>query len=136
MLITKLLTSVKYPGDKYWDIVKTSEDAMFVHGDENKIDYVNQSGICLLNASSSLELIGADIFQFVVDEEEEDIQERLGQIKADEFISRPINRCLKAVDGTKKKVEMHGGKVLYNGKVSIITVCRDITDKEYDEEEF
>lgn len=30
MLITKLLTSVKYPGDN-WDIVKTSEDAMFVH---------------------------------------------------------------------------------------------------------
>lgn len=110
--------------ERYRRVVELSPDAIFVH-DGSVVLFVNQAGVRLLGASSSLELTGLGFQRFMSSSltktginEPSDEKSAAESTREEQFIR---------LDGSFVDVEVSSAPVVYQGSPAIIVVVRDIT---------
>ncbi|CDQ18647.1 Sporulation kinase A [Halobacillus karajensis] len=114
---------------RYQTLVETSPDAVFLHDEEDRIIYVNQSGIQLLGATGANELLGKDVKSFAYNESNDDVRHRLEMLLSGGLVQGPLERQFQRLDGSIIEVEVHGGLVKYQQGKAVQTICRNITDR-------
>ncbi|MFD1019799.1 diguanylate cyclase domain-containing protein [Thalassobacillus hwangdonensis] len=115
--------------DRYQALVEMSPDAVFVHDEREQIMYVNDAGVQLLRGKTQENLIGNSIYDYIDIESTSTIKNRLMEIIEKGDKSGPVERRFIKSDGTAFYVEVHAGRVKYNGRYAVQTICRDITER-------
>jgi PAS domain S-box-containing protein len=118
--------------DRYRKLVEISPDAVIIH-QEGKIIYLNPAAFRLLGASSSDDIIGKKILDYIHpyfrDAVMKNIEKDLGG-----DITPPIELQMLRVDGTSVIVEGRGVKTNIAGKPAVQVALRDITESKRSEE--
>nr|WP_275576967.1 sensor domain-containing diguanylate cyclase [Thalassobacillus pellis] len=115
--------------NRYRSLVEMSPDAVFVHNEQDRIIYLNDAGVQLVNAISKEDMVGQNIYRFIHTDSASTIKERIKSILATGMKSGPNTHCFHKVDGTPFFVEIHAARVEYGGKFAVQTICRDITER-------
>lgn len=119
---------------RYRSLVETSPDAVFVHDQDDRIVYINQTAVHMIGVNKPEDVYGQDIKRYFSGENEEKTRDRLRRLFAGLEVKGPIERQLVKVDGTCMEVEVHGGLVHYSGEKAVQTVCRDISERRMQQE--
>jgi len=114
-------------------MVERSPDCIGVHVDE-KLVYVNQAFVQLLNAKSETEIVGRSLFSFIDPAFDGDVRARLERLRAGESVPyvRMKYRC---IDGSPLDVEVAALPLRYGRRDAVQVIVRDITDRVRAEEE-
>lgn len=126
---------LKESEERYKAIVEMSPDAVFVHNEQNKIIYLNQAALKLLGGSTQEQIMDKSIYQFIHDDSSGIIKERLRLIIQTGQKSGPVERKFRKINGSSFYVELHAGRVSFNGKYAVQTICRDITERKNQEQQ-
>lgn len=135
LLFIKVNTSVvlewlgKAKESRYESLVETSPDSIFVHDHNDRIVYVNQAALKMLGGKRETDLVGKDVKNFLHDEAEADVRDRLKLLFDGRFVEGPIERQLKTLDGRIVDVELHGGLIEYQGIKAVQTIGRNISER-------
>ena len=123
---------LKETEEGYRKLIETSPYAIFVHIDQ-KIIFMNPTGLELLGAHNSSEIIGKSILDLTHPDYLEVIKRRQELLKKGEA---PRNEYFKALrlDGSVIDVETTAARVTYQGKSAIMAIIRDITERKKGEE--
>jgi len=123
---------LKESEEGYRKLIETSPDAIFVHIDQ-KIVFMNPSGLEILGAHNSSEVIGKSIFDFTHPDYLEMIKRRQKLLKKGEASRNEYFKAIR-LDGSVIDVEATSARVTYQGKSAIISTIRDITERKQAEE--
>ncbi|RFU62602.1 PAS domain S-box protein [Peribacillus saganii] len=119
---------MKMDEEMYRQIVESSADAIIIQQD-GKFMYLNPSGVKLLRAASSEEVIGTSVFEIIPEEYKEFIIRDANSVLEENKPSEIIEKQLKRFDGTLVEVETICTPVIYKGRTAIQSVFRDITQR-------
>jgi len=92
--------------ESYRKLVEFSPDAIFVHH-HHQIGYVNLAGCCLLGASKPEQLLARSLLEFVHQNDQTLVQERIIAVTKGESIP-PLEVRFTRLDGTEIDVEVLG----------------------------
>jgi diguanylate cyclase (GGDEF)-like protein/PAS domain S-box-containing protein len=125
--------ALKESEERYRQLVELSPETIAVYSQE-KLDYINTTGVKLLGAATPEELIGQPIENFIYLNEPQnlELQVQQTQVKANQAI---VNEGkLIRLDGCVIDVEVTGIPVTYLGKKATQVIIRDITQRKQAEE--
>lgn len=111
----------------YRDLVEHSPDAVILVKD-NKIIYINETGIRLLKGHDKVDFIAKKIFDFVLPEYHKVFENRIEQVKNQiplDFIEQKIC-CL---DGSVIEVEVRGIHYIFQSQTVVHLIFRDISER-------
>ena len=92
------------------------------------IQYINPAGAQVLGASSSDQLLGRDLFAFIVDDERrEEAIRRLQRVYESTSSSLPREYTIQWKDQPPRIVEVRSVPITYDGQRAAQTIVRDIT---------
>ncbi len=114
--------------ERYRTLVEMSPDAIFVYI-EGKIIYINRQGVKIFGATSSEELIGKPILDFIHPDYHEIVRERIGLIHKERKPLNSIEEKFIQVDGKVIDVEATGTYVTYNDKPATLSIIRNVTER-------
>ncbi|GAB4541065.1 MAG: hypothetical protein Fur0020_10400 [Thermodesulfovibrionia bacterium] len=115
-------------------LLKHLSDAVMVHY-MGEIVFINDAGVSLVGASSSGEIIGRNIMDFVHDESKEAVRQRVKKVIEERVSLPPIEERLLRLDGSDFYAEVVASPVMYYGKPCIQVIVRDITEEKNAREE-
>jgi PAS domain S-box-containing protein len=120
--------ALKESEERYRKLVELSPHAIAVHTD-GKFTYLNPAATKLWGASTSEEVIGRSVFDFVDPKCREKVQEGINQI-LNLQIPSPLTeqKCIR-LDGKYIDVEVTGIPFNQGGKASVQAVFRDVTEQ-------
>ncbi|GAB4430498.1 MAG: hypothetical protein Kow0031_11390 [Anaerolineae bacterium] len=128
-------TTLRESEERYRRLVELSFDAVALHGD-NKIIDINSTGVRLLGAKSSGDIIGQPMLKFIHPDYVETVLSRIQQQTSDREKGVPlIEEKLVRLDGTDIDVEVAALPITLQGKPAIQTVIRDISARKRAEAE-
>jgi diguanylate cyclase (GGDEF)-like protein/PAS domain S-box-containing protein len=120
---------------RFRGLFDNTNDAVFILDPVNLIiEGVNEQGAEILGYSPN-ELVGRDYHTIVIADENEDVDDRLQQVRAGKLL--PLyERSLRKKDGSTVTVEVNAAAIFdANGKLDHIqSICRDITERKAAEE--
>jgi PAS domain S-box-containing protein len=115
--------------ERYRALLGQMFDAAAVHRD-GKVVSVNGRAAQILGAASPQELIGRPIFDLILPDSRNDLEERIGTITADPSQSAPVLReKLVRADGTTVTVEVMAMQIIDNGLPAIQVRFREVPDR-------
>jgi two-component system cell cycle sensor histidine kinase/response regulator CckA len=114
--------------ERYRKLIEVSPDAVVVHG-EGKIVYVNPAAIDFIGATSSEELIGRDIFDFVHPNYADTIVGGIQETFKEGAPTRMIEATFIRTDGETIDGEVAAMSLTYEGQPARLAIVRDITDR-------
>jgi PAS domain S-box-containing protein len=118
---------------RYSQLVELSPDAIGIQS-EDRIVYMNQSGVKLFGAKSVDDLIGRSVWEFVSDEFYETVMSRFQQMSQGKEAPLVEIKLLR-LDGGSVDVEVAAIPFVYDGKPAIQAIFRDLTQRKKAEEE-
>lgn len=118
--------------EKYRLLFDHAGDAIFIHDEETRILGVNPSG-CELLGYSAAELTSLTIDQLRAGEEVRYTRGRMARLMTDGQLT--FETVYRRKDGAAVPVEVGARKISWEGKPAILTVCRDITERQRAEEQ-
>lgn len=125
---TSLEVALRESEDRYRQLVELLPNPLVVHIAE-KLAYVNPAAITLFGAQSAEELIGKPIWEIILPEYHERIQQRLKQIRTEGRAAQFFECKFRRMDGQIIDVEVAGAAMTYGGQPAIQTVIRDLTER-------
>ena len=123
---------IDYVEEEYRRLVDLSPEAIAIHT-LGKIVYINHSGVKLIGAQSSEELIGKDILGFVHPDFVEKVIERVKFIYTHNLPTDILEEKLIRTDGKIIDAEVVSMPFLFHGKPSVQLILRDITKRKEQE---
>jgi two-component system, cell cycle sensor histidine kinase and response regulator CckA len=115
-------------------LIEFSPDAMFIKR-ANRIVFANQRCLKLFGASSSEQVLGKSVFDFIHSDYHAIMTERLRLMETGNPVPL-IDEKIVRIDGTTVDVEISASPFLEEGVTAIQVVCRDISDRKKLEEQF
>lgn len=134
--ITKSKTAenlLKESEERYRYLVELSPDGIVVRS-EGRLAYVNIAAVRLLGAEKPEDLIGKPMLEFIHPDYVEMVKERLKQIEEGKPIGLVEEKLIR-LDGQEIDVETSSVPIIYQGKPSMLSVFRDITERKKAAEE-
>jgi len=113
---------------RYRTLVELSPDAIAVHRD-GIIVFANGAAADLVGASSSKELLGLPVMQFVGAEDRAAVQERQREILESGRAAPPNEERFVRLDGTTVPVEVRAAAIDFEGAGAIQVVVRDVSER-------
>lgn len=114
--------------ERYRLLVDVLPEAVVVHSD-GKILFINSSGLKSLGASQPEEVVGKSILEFLHFDSKQTALARIREIQekggTQDFIEQKIVRR----DGQVLDVETKGVSLIYQGRPSVLTIIRDVTER-------
>jgi PAS domain S-box-containing protein len=120
--------------ERYRSLVELSPDAIVVHS-KGLVVFANAAAVRLLLASSSDDLVGRSIFEFVPPEYHGLVQERARMTGQEGKIAPLVEEKFLRLDGTPVDVEVVAIPFTYNGEAATQVVVRDVTERNQAERE-
>jgi PAS domain S-box-containing protein len=120
--------------ERYRRVVEVSPDAIFIHC-EGTFVFMNQAAATLLGAKTPEELYGLPALDFVHPAMRDLVAQRIKNawLLGDNPL---IEEELIRLDGTTVYVDMVSVHFSYNGKISVLAIARDITERKKIQDEF
>ncbi len=122
------ITDRKESEDRYRSLVEMSPDLIAVIGSK-KVEYMNEAGWRLVGASSPDEVIGESALKFASSHIIKTIRKKVGRIDRGELERVRVEFQVKRLDGEPIDVEMTTTPILYEGRLAVQVVGRDITER-------
>ena len=119
--------------ERYRHLVELTFETIVIHT-EDKLLYINPSGVKLLNADGAHQLIGKSFLDLVHPDSVEAVQARLQQVKQETKGAPLAEGCFVQADGTSVDVEMVTIPITYHGQAAMQTVVRDIRPRKQAEQ--
>ncbi|MEH7440184.1 PAS domain-containing protein [Neobacillus drentensis] len=130
----QLENSLKESEGRYRRLVELSPEPIIVHK-TGIIRYINKVGAHLFGAKNSNEIIGRSILDFVSPDARKNAIERIAYLqKAEGNTIEMIERKMIRLDGSPFYIQFSGVGKIYEGKLSVQLMLRDITDQKQAEE--
>jgi len=118
--------SLRQSEERYHRLVELSPDAIIVHT-AGTIVFINRAGMRLLGASTSTELIGQPIIDFVHADYRESVRRRIDQgLQANIEVPFAEEKFVR-VDGVEIDVEVGAVPFIYENEPAVQVVARDIS---------
>ena len=120
--------------ERYRCLVEVSPDAIFITK-HNRIVFINRTGMALLGATASEQIMGRSAFDFLHPEHDPAMNQRIRHaLESGRRI--PLLECkMLRLDGTMIDVELVGSPLTDQGSPTIQVVVRNITDRRELEEQ-
>ncbi|WP_414943160.1 EAL and GGDEF domain-containing protein [Amycolatopsis sp. cmx-11-32] len=112
--------------DRYRLLVELSPDAVCVH-EAGVVTYVNRAAVTALGASSTAELIGRPIMDFVADESLPALLDRIASLHRQGASTDPADAVMLRLDGTKYLVQSISVRTTWEGRPAFQVIMRDIS---------
>ncbi|HWN10413.1 MAG TPA: PAS domain S-box protein [Pyrinomonadaceae bacterium] len=113
--------------DRHERLVELSPDAIIIHvGGE--VTFCNSAAAKLVGLSSSEDLIGRSVFEYVAPDDRDLLQTRIGKIWNGELLPAVGFKCVRQ-DGTLFDVEMQSVAFSSGGQAAIQAVIRDVSER-------
>ncbi len=122
----KFQKELKNSEERFRKIVEGAPEPIIIQQDR-KIVYINPSGINLLKANASDELIGKDILEFTHPANKKNIKERIEKLDNGILPLTESELHLVALDGGDVWVEITSQYIEYEGKKSELAFLRDVS---------
>jgi len=119
--------------ERYRHLVELTFETIVIHT-EDKLLYINPSGVKLLNADGAHQLIGKSLLDLVHPDSVDAVQARLQQVKQETKGAPLAEGCFVQADGTSVDVEMVTIPITYHGQAAMQTVVRDIRPRKQAEQ--
>lgn len=118
---------------KYRELVENSPDAIAIYI-EGKIVFVNNECLHLMAASSSAELIGKHVIQFVHPDSRLVVSERMKKSAVEGKVLPLAEEKFLRLDGTSVDVEVKAIPIRFMNKAAVQLIVSDITERKKAEE--
>lgn len=118
--------------ERYRNLFENSPYSIIVHS-EGRIIFANQPAAKLVGLSSSDELIGRKVMDFVHPDYHKIVQERINLVQTYKKYLPSIEEKFLKLDGTSIDVEAATTYFLYEGKIASQVVVKDITQRKKEE---
>ncbi len=112
--------------DRYRLLVELSPDAVCVH-EAGVVTYVNRAAVTALGASSTAELIGRPIMDFVADESLPALLDRIASLHRQGASTDPTDTVMLRLDGAKYLVQSISVRTTWEGRPAFQVIMRDIS---------
>src|SRR5919202_1014158 len=119
--------------ERYRLLVELSPETILVQR-EGKIAYINPAGIHLLGATASEELIGTPLLERIHPDFREFVQKQIQQVQEQGQQAPLVEIQMVRIDGQVIDVELTGVRIVYQGKLAVQVLIRDITDRKRTQE--
>ncbi|WCK54232.1 PAS domain S-box protein [Aneurinibacillus sp. Ricciae_BoGa-3] len=120
--------------ERYRRLVELSPDTVVVHTDE-KITYLNETGLKLVGAASLGEIAGRSIMDFIDPSSRESAFERKRRIQTEGKLTDSGEYKIRKLDGSQIEMELQSTTITYDGKSAVLAVMRDISSRKKMEKE-
>jgi len=124
---------LKLPEKVFRDMINLSPDAIFIYVDE-KIIFINNTGIKLLRASQEDEIVGRSIWDFIPAERHKSFKTSTDYIISNKKSCVSTEDKLLTIDGEIIDIEISSTYINFDNKNAIQAFIRDITKRKIDEE--
>ncbi len=114
--------------DRYRDLVETLPDAIFVVSEE-RIVFVNPSGVRLLGAQKPEQIVGKAIPEIVHPGSLDSIRRRSQAAYQTGVATPPMEHVLIALDGSSVDIESASIPILWKGSPAIEAIARDVRER-------
>jgi diguanylate cyclase (GGDEF)-like protein/PAS domain S-box-containing protein len=135
-----LLRELKYKNvmlgkseERYRQLVEVSPNAIVVEI-KGRIVYMNRSGLEMLGAASSEEVVGKSVLDLVPESYHPVIKSQHREASPDKYVSEPYEFPIFRKDGTFIYIESSLTQINYNGEEAFLIVAQDITERKKIEE--
>lgn len=125
--------AVRESEDRYRTLVELSPAGVFVFYEE-RIIYVNHTGVVLMGANDPREILERPMFEFIHPDFHRDVRENVQHLLAGRASIHSAERIYLRTDGTPVPVHMEAARIIWNGKSAVIGLVSDITDRKQTEE--
>ncbi|TKS61752.1 MAG: hybrid sensor histidine kinase/response regulator [Nitrospira sp.] len=126
--------ALRHSEERYRCLVEVSPDAIFITK-HNRIVFINRTGMALLGAATSEQIIGRSAFDFLHPEHDPATNQQIRHA-LENGIRIPLLECkMLRLDGTMIDVELAGSPLADQGSATIQVVVRNITDRRQLEEQ-
>jgi PAS domain S-box-containing protein len=119
--------ALKESEERYRTLVDTSTDAVIVHRN-GRFLFVNPAALKLLGADRFEQLASMSIFDFIVSDEKESIQQRMTHASKGQKILLQEEQVIR-LDGQRISVEAVGASICYSGNQAVLVILRDVTQR-------
>jgi PAS domain S-box-containing protein len=120
--------ALKESEERYRRLVELSPDAIVVH-QNGKFTYLNPAAVNLWGAASAHSLMGKSIFEVVHPNYRHHVSERVDYIQRFQKPTPLVEQKCLRLDGSEIDVEVTGLPFMSDGKVAVLSVFRDVTEK-------
>lgn len=114
--------------ERYRKLVEHSPDGIFIHS-EGVIKYINPSGIKIVGAATSCDIIGKSALEFVNPDKKHLISNKFKDLLKNNIPTSAIEEKLLKVDGSMIDVEVSGIPLIYEGKPALQVIFHDISGR-------
>jgi len=119
--------------DRYRDLVEALPDAIFVVG-EDRIVFVNPSGVRLLGAQRPEQIVGKNISEIIHPGSLASIKRRIRDSYQTGEAAPPMEHAFVALDGSSVEIESASIPITWKGLPAIEAIARDIRERKRVEE--
>ncbi|MDR0140178.1 ATP-binding protein [Metabacillus idriensis] len=112
----------------YKHMIDSLPESIFIHR-ANKIVYLNKAAVNLLGATSKDEIIGRDMFDFIVLEYKNVLVERIDQVKKEKQPLHNIEHKIRRSDGSTFFFEISLLNIIFGEKEALLSIGKDITER-------
>ncbi|WP_197046586.1 PAS domain S-box protein [Oceanobacillus salinisoli] len=123
-----LLEEIKEREEMYRQIAESLPEAIFIYH-KDKVDYVNQQGLELLNAKNSNQVVGKGLSDFIHPKNRKHVIEQMKEAEQQLQEVEPSEEKFLTLDGETFYAETLKVPVTIHGRTSILVLVRDITAK-------
>lgn len=94
----------------------------------NKITFINPAGVQMFGATTTEELLGKSVFQFIHPDSKTDFRKKMNLIAEGELMDTFEEKCIR-LDGSVFDAEITTIQAVYKGSVAFQLIINDITDR-------
>jgi PAS domain S-box-containing protein len=120
--------------EKYRGLVENSPDAIVIYVDE-KIVFINNEGLKMLDTNDKTEIIGKSVLQFVHPDHIPSVMQRMDDVTKDNNISTFVEERFITVKGIPFDVELKAIPIIFEQKSGVQVIVHNITKRKQVETE-
>lgn len=122
----RMESTLRASEERYRSIVEQSPDVTFINRN-NRITFINQAGVDLLQASAADEILGRSPLEFFYPDDHSHISGRISQLLLRPGIAPIVEERMVALNGKIIDVDVQATSYYSDGKLEIQVICRDVS---------
>lgn len=115
--------------ERYRTLVEASPSGILLLDRASRIVFANPAACRICGVPDSAGLIGRDVYEMVVAEDQRALQVRTRAVLARRVQARPFRLRLRRPDGEVRHLELVGVHVYHDGRPAVLGVGNDVTDQ-------
>lgn len=116
--------------EKYRGLVENSPDAIVIYV-ANKIVFINNEGLKMLDTNNKTEIIGKSVLQFVHPDNISSVIQRMEEVEKDNLASTFVEEKFITVKGVPFDVELKAIPIFFEHKAGVQVIVHDITKRKH-----